>query len=266
MVIVFIVHLMIIPSLALPFYDRSNPATPSPKSQWQIVSFLGEGGGRGAKLRPLVESHPSSTFDCCLFVDHCFWCNSLAPSTRIPAPRWGCGGGQHCNASPPPDNRHLCRLPHPPAWLLLLLPPALFLSFWAMLVCYVANDQHHWMQGKVSPIRGRRHPHPGAHLPVPPGTWRPTVRWGPQGGSSGQRSWGRGRGRGFHGAAAATIVPGGIGQRHHQPDAGRHGPAPAPVRSMAWQPPVPHERDKGCCHWPSATGPLSRSWLGGASC
>jgi hypothetical protein len=50
-VVVLIIHLMIIASLALPFYARSNPATPSPQSQRQIVSFFG-GGGRGAKLRP----------------------------------------------------------------------------------------------------------------------------------------------------------------------------------------------------------------------
>jgi hypothetical protein len=41
-VIIIIVHLMIIASPALPFYARSNPATPSPQSQWQIVSL---GGG-----------------------------------------------------------------------------------------------------------------------------------------------------------------------------------------------------------------------------
>jgi hypothetical protein len=40
-VVVVIVHLMIIASPALPFYDRSNPATPSPQSQRQIVSFCG---------------------------------------------------------------------------------------------------------------------------------------------------------------------------------------------------------------------------------
>jgi hypothetical protein len=40
-IIVVIVHLMIIASLALPFCARSNPATPSPQSQWQIVSFGG---------------------------------------------------------------------------------------------------------------------------------------------------------------------------------------------------------------------------------
>jgi hypothetical protein len=40
-VVVIIVHLMIITSPALPFCARSNPATPSPQSQWQIVSFWG---------------------------------------------------------------------------------------------------------------------------------------------------------------------------------------------------------------------------------
>jgi hypothetical protein len=40
-VIVVIIHLMIIASPALPFCARLNPASPSPQSQWQIVSFLG---------------------------------------------------------------------------------------------------------------------------------------------------------------------------------------------------------------------------------
>jgi hypothetical protein len=40
-VVVVIVHLMIIASPALPFCARLNPATPSPQSQWQIVSFGG---------------------------------------------------------------------------------------------------------------------------------------------------------------------------------------------------------------------------------
>jgi hypothetical protein len=61
----------------------------------------------------------------------------------------------------------------------------------------MADDQHRWMWGKVFPIRGRRDPHPGACLPAPPGTWRPTVRWGRQGGGARQRSRGRGWGRGF---------------------------------------------------------------------
>jgi hypothetical protein len=92
-VIIVIVHLMIIASLALPFYARLNPATPSSQSQQQFVSFWG-GAGRGTKLRPLVERHPSSTFDCCLFVIHRFRCNSpppgriamLPPPTRPPPP------------------------------------------------------------------------------------------------------------------------------------------------------------------------------------
>ncbi len=111
----------------------------------------------------------------------------------------------------------------------------------------MANDQHHRMQGEVFPVRGRRRPRPGACSPVPLRTWWPTVRWGSQGGGAGQKSWGRGRGRGFCSAAAAAIVPGGIRQRHRQPDAGSHKPGPVPVRSMAQQPPPPCGHDKGCC-------------------
>jgi hypothetical protein len=46
-IVLVIVHLMIIASPALSFHARLNPATPSPQSQWQIVS-LG-GGGVGAQ-------------------------------------------------------------------------------------------------------------------------------------------------------------------------------------------------------------------------
>ena len=38
-VVIVIIHLMIIASPALPFCNRSNPATPYPQSQEQIVSF-----------------------------------------------------------------------------------------------------------------------------------------------------------------------------------------------------------------------------------
>jgi hypothetical protein len=72
MIIIIIVHLMIIAFPALPLYVRLNPATPSPQSLWQIVSFLG-GLVLGAQNQdPLVKTHPSSTFDYCLFVVHRF--------------------------------------------------------------------------------------------------------------------------------------------------------------------------------------------------
>jgi hypothetical protein len=117
------------------------------------------------------------------------------------------------------------------------------------------------MRGKVFPVRGCRHP--GAHSPAPPGTWRPTVRWGCQGGGAGQRSWGQGQGHRFCSAAATVIVPGGIHQRHCRPEAGSHGPGPAPVGGVARQPPAPRGRDKGCHRRPTAAGPSSRSWPGG---
>jgi hypothetical protein len=61
----------------------------------------------------------------------------------------------------------------------------------------MADDQRHRMRGEVFSIRGRRRPRLGARSPAPPRTWRPTVRWGRQGGGAGQRSRGWGRGRGF---------------------------------------------------------------------
>ncbi len=50
-VIIVIVHLMIIASQTLPSCTRLNPATPSPQSYWQIVSYWG-GVDRGMTLRP----------------------------------------------------------------------------------------------------------------------------------------------------------------------------------------------------------------------
>jgi hypothetical protein len=61
----------------------------------------------------------------------------------------------------------------------------------------MADDQHRRMRGEVFPIRGRRRPRLGACLLALPGTWRPTVQWGCQGGGAGQWSWGWGQERGF---------------------------------------------------------------------
>ncbi len=61
----------------------------------------------------------------------------------------------------------------------------------------MADDQRRQVWGKGFTIRGHRHPCSGACLPALPGIWRPTVRWGHQGGGARQRSWGRGRGRRF---------------------------------------------------------------------
>jgi hypothetical protein len=114
------------------------------------------------------------------------------------------------------------------------------------------------------PDAGQSLLHPGSR-PVPPGTLRPTVQWVREGGGARQRSWGQGWGRGFCGMAAAAIVPGGIRQRYRRPDAGSHGPGPAPVRGMAWQPLAPLGHDKGCCCRPATAGPSLRLWPGGAS-
>ncbi len=61
----------------------------------------------------------------------------------------------------------------------------------------MADDQCLRMRGEVFPIRGRPCPRPGARLPAPPGTWRPTVRWGCQRGGVRQQSRGQGWGRRF---------------------------------------------------------------------
>jgi hypothetical protein len=129
---------------------------------------------------------------------------------------------------------------------------------WPMINTTGCGAKSYPSGGAVIPIRG-------ACLPALPGTWRPTVQWGCQGGGTKQQSWGRGQGRGFHGAATTAIVLGRIRQRHRQPDSGSHGPGPAPVRGMAWQPAAPHGHDKGSCCWPAAAGPSLRSWPGGAS-
>jgi hypothetical protein len=99
----------------------------------------------------------------------------------------------------------------------------------------MADNQRRRMRGKVFPIQGCRRPRRGARLPAPPKTWRPTMRWVHQGGSARQQSQGRGRGRGFCDAAANAIMPGRIHQHHRRPDAGRHGPGPAPVSVLGHQ-------------------------------
>jgi hypothetical protein len=113
------------------------------------------------------------------------------------------------------------------------------------------DDRHCRMRDKVFPIRGRQRPHPGARSPAPPGTWRPTVLWGHQGGSAGKWSRGQGRGHVFQGAAAIAVVPGRICQRHRRLNAGSRGPGPAPVRGVDRQPPLPCGHDG----WAVVAGP-----------
>ncbi len=120
-----------------------------------------------------------------------------APSARIAAPRRGRRGWPHRDASPSPCDRRPRTLPRPPAWLLLLLPPHYSghaeprrSATWPM------SNAAGCGANKSSPSRGAVVPD-GARSPAPPGTWRPTVRWGRQGGGAGQRSRGRGRGNGF---------------------------------------------------------------------
>ncbi len=137
---------------------------------------------------------------------------------------------------------------------------------WLMINAAGCGAKSSPSRGAVVPVRGRRRPHLGVRLPAPPRTWRPTVRWGCQGGGGGQRSWGQGRGHGFRGAAAAAIVPGGICQHHCQQDTRSHGSGPAPVGGVAQQPPAPCRHDKGCRRQPAAAGSSSRLWPEGASC
>jgi hypothetical protein len=68
----------------------------------------------------------------------------------------------------------------------------------------MADDQRHRMQGEVIPVQGHRRPRPGARLPAPPGTWRPTVRLGYQGAAPGIGVGGGGGGAGF---AARPLPP-----------------------------------------------------------
>jgi hypothetical protein len=216
-----------------------------------------------------------STFDCHLIVIRHFRCNSCAPSARIAAPRQGRRGWPHRDASPPLRNRRPRTLPHPPAWLLLLLPPALFWSCQAMAVCYMADDQCHRMQGEVFPIRGSPRPHPGARLPAPPGTWRPTVWWGHQGDGARQRSRGRWRRRRFaarlppplclaeYASVTAARTPGVTDQdlRRSASWLGNSRRLAGMIRAVvAGMPPKAHHRGRG---WREH---LARPWQGAGGC
>jgi hypothetical protein len=132
--------------------------------------FFG-GVGRGAKLRPPVESHHSSTFDCCLFVVRGFRCNSLAPSARIASLQQKRGGGLHCDTSPPLGDHLPHRLPRPPAWLLLHLPPRYSCraeprrsATWPMINAARCGTKSSPSGGAIVFVRGnacRRRPGPG---------------------------------------------------------------------------------------------------------
>jgi hypothetical protein len=75
--VVVIVHLMIIASPALPFCARLNPATPSPQSQWQIVSWGGGWSGHE------IETPSSKGTLCQLLIVICL---SFIVSNVTPAP------------------------------------------------------------------------------------------------------------------------------------------------------------------------------------
>jgi hypothetical protein len=141
-VIVVIVHLMIIASPALPFRARWNSATPSPPSQWQIVSFW---GGRWRHDNETPCQTPSFVHVCSSFLRRPpFPMKVPRPlcQNRRTAPQRGRGRGRHRDASPPsataapaPAVAAAARL----LLLLLLLPPSMFLSFCAATVCCIAR-------------------------------------------------------------------------------------------------------------------------------
>ncbi len=99
------------------------------------------------------------------------------------------------------------------------------------------KEQHRQMRGTIIPIRGCAHlRHPGLDNPL-----SSEVAGG--GGQCWVAELGAGLGarggRRFCSAAAAAVVPGRIRPRHCRPDAGHHGPGPAPVGGRVWQPPAP---------------------------
>jgi hypothetical protein len=159
-------------------------------------------------------------------------------------------GGQHRDASPPPMRNHHPRprrgggsaAPPPP-------PPVLFLSCCIMAFCYMAclhdmvvrlmidaagsGVQSSLSGGAIVPVRGRAHwslPGSGSTVGLPGGA------------VPGSGVGGGGRGHGFFGMAATTVMLGGIRLHHCRLDAGSHRPGPAPVGGMAQQPPAP----RGC--------------------
>jgi hypothetical protein len=130
---------------------------------------------------------------------------------------------------------------------------------WPMINAARCGAKSSPSEGAVVPVRGHacwRHPGPGG----------PPCSGIARGAAPGSGVGGRGGGAVFCGMATAAIMPGRIRQHHRRPDAGSHGPGPAPVGGVAWQMPAPCGRDKGCCCQPAAAGSSLRSWPGGASC
>jgi hypothetical protein len=178
-VIFVIVHFMIIETLAFTFYARLNPATPSPQSQWQIVSF--GGGGRGTTLRP-PHRMPSFVNVCLSFV-----CWPLYP-IKLPRPLHQNhhtatrtrGGGAASRRLPPP---HVTAAPAPApaaaAGAQLLLIHVVLLHGLPARHGHQVDDQCEWMRGAIFPVWGCRLWACSLALLR---TWWPTSWWGVQGG------------------------------------------------------------------------------------
>jgi hypothetical protein len=127
-VIIVIFHLMIIASLSLPFCNRSILATPSPQSQWQIVSFFWGGYGHNIET-PLLKA----IF--CQLLIVVYLLSIVSDETPMPPPQKsphrdedGRRGRIVTPPSPPVRPQPPPLFPRTPAWLLLLLFPTLFLS------------------------------------------------------------------------------------------------------------------------------------------
>jgi hypothetical protein len=140
----------------------------------------------------------------------------------------------------------------------------------------MADDQRRRMRGKVFPIRGRSRPRTGARSQVPPGTWRPTVWWGRQGGRARQWSQGRGGGRGFtalppppsclveYASVTAGRTPGVTDQDLRWSEAwlGKRWRLAGMIRAVvASPPPKAHCRGRG--RGEHLTRPLHGAWWGG---
>ncbi len=163
-------------------------------------------------------------------------------------------GGGALQRPPPLRNRRPRHLPCPRGGSSFSSPPRCSFcaeprrsATWPIINATGCGAKSSPFGGAVVPIRGRARCH--WHRPGPGSP--------PCNGVAKERQWEAEPGTGAGARVLWHIVPGGIRQRHCRTDTGSHRPGPTQVRGMAWQPPAPCRRDKGCCCRSAAAGPLS---------
>ncbi len=162
----------------------------------------------------------------------CLLCKNRRTVTRIRG--WAASCRLPTPAQPPPSRPPLppgVAPPTPPPHAILVVLSHGGSATWLMINTARCRTKSSLSRGAVIPVWGCAHwrrPGPGGPL------CGEVARGAAPGSVVGGGGGGGGAGR-FRGAAATAIVPGRIRQRHHLPDAGSHGPGPAPFGGVARQ-------------------------------